>query len=116
MNIHVCYRYKVRGCFGIPVFADALLPLARRYSVDNVFVATDNPEAAKLLQQLLPNLRVYLVLIMTLLTYMQTYIALHVSSSSYDMYPPPHMTCLVLIMTLLTYMQTYIALPEHTYI
>ena len=47
-----------RGCYGIPAFAEALHTLGELYDVWDVYVATDNPEAMSLLQQLLPSMRV----------------------------------------------------------
>lgn len=47
-----------RGCYGIPAFAEALHTLGELYDVSNVYVATDNPDAMSLLQQLLPRMRV----------------------------------------------------------
>jgi hypothetical protein len=48
-----------RGCYGIPAFAEALHSLGELYEVSHVYVASDNPQAMPLLQQLLPNMGVY---------------------------------------------------------
>jgi hypothetical protein len=46
-------------CFGIPTFAQALSSLSELYGITNVYLATDNPEAKSLLEQLLPGMVVH---------------------------------------------------------
>lgn len=48
-----------KRCAALPAFAHAISSLSDSLGITSVFLATDNPEALPLLQQLLPHVRFY---------------------------------------------------------
>jgi hypothetical protein len=49
-----------KRCAALPAFAHAISSLSDSLGITSVYLATDNPEALPLLQQLLPHVRFYI--------------------------------------------------------
>ena len=59
VDIEIGAKNLEKRCAALPAFAHALAALSEALGVTSVFVATDNPEALPLLQQLLPGMHLW---------------------------------------------------------